>query len=235
MAGNNGHDGHGHSCSHEHGACDHGDGHGHGNGDLGSQAVQEWNLYQEVDTTRLQCLNEAEPDSLKRVLRPWEQRTDTSLPILSSDADQELLMCIPFTSPVKIRSICIIGAGDQENPAHVKAFINQESMDFSSAGSTNSVQEWDLVERNPQGEVEYPTKYTRFQNVSRLWLYVNQNFGADVTKIQYIGFKGTSTKYKRQAVEAKYEIRPLPGKTGNLENERDVPGIMGESSWNVKF
>ena len=207
-----GHGGGGHSCEHDHGE----------QGDGAEGLAEEWGLYREVDTTRLSCLNEAEPDSLKRVLRPWDQRTDTSLPLLTSDADEQLLMCIPFTSPVKIRSICVIGAGGPENPAAMKAFVNHESMDFSSADTTRAVQEWQLVERNPMGDVHYPTKYTKFQNVSVLWLYVTSNFGADVTKIQYIGLRGSSTKYRREAVKTAYEVQPTAS-TREIRGESNFP------------
>ena len=50
--------------------------------------------------------------------------------------------------------------------------------------------------------------FTKFQNISKLWLYVSDNFGADETKIMYVGFKGEFTKYRREAVQAVYESRP---------------------------
>lgn len=192
-------DGHGHSCSHAH--------HDHSHDD--EQDGEAWSLYTQVDNMNLMALNEADPNSLGNVLRPWHQRCDTSLPILRSDADEQLLLKIPFVSPVGIRSICIIGAGDRENPATVKAYVNQEVMDFATAESTKPVQVFELVERNPEGEVECPTKFTRFQNVHTLWLFISRNFGADVTEVRYIGLKGIHTQYKREAVHTVYESRPM--------------------------
>lgn len=192
-------DRHGHTCSHAHHDHDHDE-------DSGGEA---WSLFEQVNTNALICLNEAIPDSLQHVLRPWHKRCDPNLPTLRSDADEQLLICIPFVSPVKIKSICIIGAGDQENPSKVSAFINNEVLDFSGADNTRPVQTWDLVERNVDGRVEYPTKYTKFQDVSKLWLYVKENFGAEYTEIRYIGLKGEFTKYKREAVHTVYESRPM--------------------------
>ncbi|CAN8066305.1 unnamed protein product [Agarophyton chilense] len=189
----------GHTCSHAHHDHDHED-------EAGGEA---WELFKQVDTNALICLNEAQPDSLKHVLRPWYKRCDTTLPTLKSDADDQLLMCIPFISPVKIKSICIIGAGDIENPSHMKAYLNDEVLDFSSVEGKRPIQEWDLTERNVDGVIEYPTKYTKFQNVTKLWLFVSDNFGADFTEIRYIGLKGEYTKYKREAVNTVYESRPL--------------------------
>lgn len=191
-------DDHGHSCSHAHDEQKHDD----------NQDGEAWSLYKQVDNNDLMALNEAEPNSLVNVLRPWHQRCDTSLPTLRSDADEQLLLKIPFVSPVGIRSFCIIGAGDRENPATVKAFVNLEVMDFSTAESAKPVQTFELVERNAEGEVEYPTKFTRFQNVHTLWLFITRNFGAPVTEIRYIGLKGIYTQYKREAVHTVYESRP---------------------------
>ena len=189
--------GHG-GCSHEHHDHEH-------EGEPG----ELWSLFSAVDTLRLQCLNESTPNSLQNVLRPWHQRCDRSRPKLRSNADEQLLMCIPFTSPVKIKSICVIGAGDIENPSHMSAFVDNEHMDFDSAESTKPVQSWDLVERNPDGNVEYPCNLAKFRNVSTLWLFIDRNFGAEHTEIMYLGLKGESTKYKREAVHTVYESRPM--------------------------
>ena len=35
-------------------------------------------LYQKIDTEKLQCLNEAEEGSGKKVFRPWDERLDKS-------------------------------------------------------------------------------------------------------------------------------------------------------------
>lgn len=153
--------GHGHAhgaCGHEH--AEHG-GHEHDHGqDEGGEA---WALYEKIDTDRLLCLNEKRRDSLKDVLRPWHQRLDTTLPTLESDMDEQLLMCIPFVSPVKIKSIAILGAGDEGNPAVMSAYVNQETMDFSSTESTRPVQTWELTRRVGDGLMEYPTRFTKFQ------------------------------------------------------------------------
>ncbi|PXF47586.1 PITH domain-containing protein 1 [Gracilariopsis chorda] len=205
---------HGHTCSHAHHDHDHDE-------DGGGEA---WALFEQVNTEALICLNEADPDSLKHVLRPWYKRCDPSLPTLKSDADEQLLMCIPFVSPVKIKSICIIGAGGGVSPSHMKAYINDEVLDFSSVASKRPIQEWDLIENNIDGMVDYPTKYTRFQNVSKLWLFVDTNFGADLTEIMYIGLKGEYTKYKREAVNTVYESRPLKA-SEDVKNTSNMPSM----------
>lgn len=223
MSGQGHGDGHGHGHGHGHSCGDDHHDHDHDHGeDTGGEA---WSLFEQVDTNGLICLNELEPNSLQHVLRPWHERNNPSLPILTSDADEQLLMCIPFTSPVKIKSVCVIGAGDVENPAKLAAFVNNESMDFAEAESSRAVQEWDLVERNVDGSVEYPTKFTKFQNVSKLWLFVKSNFGGEVTKVMYVGLKGEFTKYKREAVHTVYESRPLKAAKDVTENRMTRMGM----------
>lgn len=208
------------------------DNHGHAHG-TGSHIHGEdeggegWALYQQVDTARLICLNEKRQDSLKDVLRPWDQRFDTSLPTLDSDVDPQLLICIPFVSPVKIKSICIVGAGDAEGPARMSAFLNHEVMDFASVETTTPIQEWELARgmHPAEGVVEYPTKYTKFQNVNKLWLFVSRNFGAPSTSVMYIGLKGVHTKHKREAVQTTYELRPVK-KPGDVKDEEQFPKLM---------
>lgn len=190
--------GSGHSCGAE---CDHS-----AEADVGGT---EWSLYTRVNMDGVACLNEATASSGRRVLRPWEKRLDRSLPILRSDCDEQLLLIIPFTSPVKIKSICVIGVGGQESPAEVRAFVNREGMDFGAADSVDCVQKWELVEGNGDGAVEYPTRFSKFQNVSTLTLFFNRNYGAETTGIQYVGLKGEFTEYKREAVRSVYESRPL--------------------------
>ena len=57
------------------------------------------------------------------------------------------------------------------------------------------------------GVIEYPTRFSRFQNVNRLWLFFEDCHGADHTTISYIGLSGVGTEHKREAVQAVYESR----------------------------
>lgn len=148
------------SCGHNH------DCGAHGHGESGDDG-EEWSLFNEVDTERCFALNEAVPGSLKGVLKPWTERLQTE-PVLRSDSDEQLLICIPFCTAVKLKAICLIGSGGQENPKTMKAFLNVESMDFSSAESTTPIQTWDLIDDNQNGTIEYRTKYTKFQNVQNV-------------------------------------------------------------------
>lgn len=128
----------------------------------------------------------------------------------SNDGDPELLVYIPFTTDVKIKSISIVGGADGTSPSKMRVFINREGIDFSDAQDMQAIQEWDLVE-NLQGVLEYQTRYSKFQSVANITLHFPDNFGGDTTQIHYIGLKGEATQLKRDVVATiVYELRPNP-------------------------
>ena len=63
-----------------------------------------YSLYQKIDFSKMECLNESEEDSGKRVFRPWQSRLDkNSSDCVTSDCDAELLFNIPFTGNIKLK------------------------------------------------------------------------------------------------------------------------------------
>ena len=81
----------GHGHSHGHGGCDHGEA-----GKVGEEQGVAYSLYQKIDMNNLTCLNEELENSGKTVFTPWETRLDREK-FVQSDADEELLINIPFT------------------------------------------------------------------------------------------------------------------------------------------
>ncbi|KAL9227260.1 hypothetical protein vseg_002973 [Gypsophila vaccaria] len=186
------------ACMHDHSCEDH-------------DCSSDWSLYKHIDIPKVSALNEAVSGSVKSVFKPWEQRLNFSGEFLASnEGDPELIVYIPFTSDVKIKSISIVGGSDGTSPSKMRAFINREGIDFSDAQSMQAIQEWDLAE-NMQGVLEYQTRYSKFQGVANLTLHFPNNFGADTSQIHYIGLKGEATQMKRDVVATiVYELMPNP-------------------------
>ncbi|KAG6598301.1 PITH domain-containing protein 1 [Cucurbita pepo subsp. pepo] len=186
------------ACLHDHSCEDH-------------DCSSDWSLYKHIDLPRVSALNEATPGSVKTVFKAWEHRLNSSGDHLeSNEGDPELIVFIPFTSDVKIKSIAIIGGPDGTSPSKMRAFINREGIDFSDAQSMQAVQEWDLAE-NLQGVLEYQTRYSKFQSVANITLHFPDNYGGDTSQIHYIGLKGEATQLKRDVVATiVYEITPNP-------------------------
>lgn len=191
-------------------------------GELHDEYDESNDLFQFVDNQAISCLNEAQPGSCKGVVRPYSQRLDTSRgDLCSDDDDPELMLHIPFTVAVKLSSFVVLGGDGGSAPAHVRAFINRDGLDFSDAANAAPVQEWDLAE-DLLGALEYPTQRSKFQNVSSLTLHFTENHGGTAdemaTRVRYVGLKGIGTQNRRGIVDALYEVRPVP-KSNALGNE----------------
>eukprot|EP00242_Pyramimonas_sp_CCMP2087_P003791 CAMPEP_0198214572 /NCGR_PEP_ID=MMETSP1445-20131203/42488_1 /TAXON_ID=36898 /ORGANISM="Pyramimonas sp., Strain CCMP2087" /LENGTH=186 /DNA_ID=CAMNT_0043889835 /DNA_START=76 /DNA_END=633 /DNA_ORIENTATION=+ len=157
-------------------------------------------LHGYIDTTKVTVLNASNPDCLKNIFRPWDQRLARDVePLHSDEDDPELLLFIPFTSDVKIRTIMIIGGPDGSSPSRMRVFTNREGLDFQSVADLPAVQEWDLLE-NLNGEVEYQTRFTKFQGVANLTIHLPTSFGGDRSTIWFVGLRGEGTKNVRQPV-----------------------------------
>ncbi|CEG81475.1 hypothetical protein RMATCC62417_15674 [Rhizopus microsporus] len=149
---------------------------------------EQFLLYSKIDLDNIRCLNEAEPNSGQKVIRPWNERMDDTK-YLESDADEQLIVFVPFTGIVKLRSICLRTDNTDAAPSKVKVFINREDVDFDAAESYTPVQEFDLVQGSNE-VIEYTTKATKFSNVRNITLFFSENFGEDTSIIRYLGFKG---------------------------------------------
>ncbi|XP_014248172.1 PITH domain-containing protein GA19395 [Cimex lectularius] len=191
----------------------HGHGHGHGHGCDGDHDHDEtpemglqYSLFSKIDLDNLQCLNEAVEDSGKTIFKPWERRLDREL-FVESDADEELLINIPFTGNIKLKGIIVIGGEDQTHPSKMKLYKNIPRMTFDDT-SVPVDQEFDL-HPDANGTLEYSTMAVKFSTVHHLTVYFPQNFGALTTRLYYIGLRGEFTPAHRHGVTiCSYEAKP---------------------------
>ncbi|XP_015114152.1 PITH domain-containing protein CG6153 [Diachasma alloeum] len=175
----------------------------HSTAELGVQ----YNLFEKIDTTGAECLNESEDGAGIKVFKPWEERLNHDK-FVESDVDDELLFNIPFTGNVKLKGIIIIGGPEGSHPAKVKLFKNKEHMTFDDVGITPD-QEFELV-KDDHGVHEYPIKVVKFSSVHHLSLHFVGNSGAETTRIDYIGLKGEWTPGHRHGVTiCNYEAFPM--------------------------
>ena len=119
-----------------------------------------------------------------------------------------ILICfIRFTGSVKLKSLTIIGGEDGSAPSRVKCFINRDDIDFTNVESFKKavVQEFELP-YDKKGEIDHPTKMTKFSSCTSLTLFFDENHGAQTTKIYWIGLKGDFTPLSKQIVVTAYEL-----------------------------
>ncbi len=92
----------------------------------------EYSLFRKINLDEVECLNEAEENSGRTVFKPWEQRMDKEK-FVESDADEELLLNIPFSGNVKLKGLIVVGAEDGRHPAKMRLFKNRPHMTFDEA------------------------------------------------------------------------------------------------------
>ncbi|XP_020273745.1 PITH domain-containing protein At3g04780 [Asparagus officinalis] len=142
-----------------------------------------------IDWRGIECLNHNSSHALANALKQG-YRDDDGLH-LESDADEQLLIYIPFTQVVKLHSIVIKGP-EEEGPKTVKLFANKENMGFSNV---NDYPPSDSIVLSPETLEVIPVtlKYVKFQNVRSLTIFIEDNQGGDeITKVQKILLYGTT-------------------------------------------
>ena len=102
-------------------------------------------------------------------------------------------------------------------PQTLKIFHNSDDLDFSTAGDLPPTQTLTVSQTNDIQEL--PVKRAKFGNVYSLTLFVEDNFGHDVTRIYWLGFKGEFTELNREPVEVLYE------KAANPKDHELIAGI----------
>ncbi|KAK9457932.1 galactose-binding domain-like protein [Dipodascopsis uninucleata] len=191
----------------------HSNGHDHGHGSHSHSPPPEptsdsQSLYKYINHDLVWTMNESERDMGKAIIKPYDERFDTNK-ILESDADEQLIMYIPFTGLVKIYSILIRTPSDDYAPQTIKIFKNRDDIDFSVAGDLAANQT--II--HPSGVsdiVEYPLKRSVFTNVKNITLFVEDNHGGDTTKLTYIGLRGEWKELSKDPVITIYEAAANP-------------------------
>lgn len=140
------------------------------------------NLSQYIDTTNLSCLNSKHP-------------VEASTLNMISDADEQLLLHVPFTQIVKVHGIKVTG-----NVRTLSVWVNRlNNMGFEDAESESPTQTWVLQGGKPAGE-HLLTNFVRFQNVSSLTFFIKDNRDdSDCTRVDRLlieGFPGASMQMK---------------------------------------
>ncbi|KAH7366756.1 PITH domain-containing protein [Plectosphaerella cucumerina] len=215
-----------HDHSHSHG--DDGHGHVHDHSDDITPALQH-SLYQQINFDEVTTLNETVRDSGRAIVRKtWAERLSED-PELASDADEQLLMNIPFTAQVKLHSLLLRTSDSPSAPRTLHVFLNRDDIDFSSAEDAQPTQTFELSRTSQVQEI--PVKRALFAGVRRLTLFFPDNFEDEdeTTRVSYLGFKGEWSALGRAPTNIIYEsaARPNDHVVRGAESNQMGSGIGG--------
>lgn len=121
----------------------------------------------------------------------------------------QMLTYHSFTAQVKLHSILIRTSPADCAPKTLHLYINRDDLDFSAAEDTQPLQVLELSQTSDVQEI--PVKRALFGKVHRLVLFFVDNFGDDVSRVSYVGFKGEWTRLGKAPANILYEAAPQPG------------------------
>ncbi|KJA13326.1 hypothetical protein HYPSUDRAFT_73060 [Hypholoma sublateritium FD-334 SS-4] len=199
---------HNDGCGHE----SHDHDHDHDAAVLGYQD----NLFQHIDRPNVVALN-ANGDAAE-IIKPWHLRLDEAK-YIESDADDQLIIRVPFTGTVRLKAILLKAGPSGHTPASISLFPNEPTLDFDDIQDRKSTQEVVVPQNREVGE--YAVKTAKFTNISSITLFVPASQGEDTSRIYYLGFLGTWTESKTQPVITVYETQ------ANLADHEKIQGMDG--------
>jgi len=195
-------------CSHE-GEHDHDH---HGQSDVGPQD----NLYTHIDRSNVVALNAL--GGGPAVIKPWHERLDEQVS-LESDADDQMILRVPFTGSVKLRALLLKTGPLEQTPVKVMLFANEDNLDFEDVTDKRATQEFNIAQAREVGE--YAVMAAKFSNLSSITLFFPASQGADTTQIYYVGFLGHWIERKNNPIITVYETQ------ANLADHEKIQGTDG--------
>lgn len=145
-----------------------------------------------INLASVECLNEDPKHSLRSMI--VNNYNDPSRYLCSLD-DEQLLIKIGFNQKISLKEIVIKCAEnvveEKSYPTKIKIYKNESSMDFADAESETPLQEILLTEEDATNGSRIKIRQSRFQNISSVVLFVEENAGFEKTKIHHIGLFGS--------------------------------------------
>ena len=124
---------------------------------------------------------------------------------------------ISFAGQLKLHAVLIRADTSDCCPQTLKVYHNRDDLDFSTAADLAATQT--LTISQTSGIQELQVKRAKFGNTYNLTLFVEDNYGGDITRLYWIGFKGEITELNREPFEVLYE------KAANPKDHELIAGI----------
>ncbi|KAH7061746.1 galactose-binding domain-like protein [Auriculariales sp. MPI-PUGE-AT-0066] len=161
---------------------------------LGTDAT---NIYNLVDKANVHGLNLTVPEHARDVIKPWDQRDETTK-FAESNVDDQLILHIPFIENVRVRAILLKLGRGEVTPRRLRIFINSPSS--SDFGDLEDIKpHLDIALQDGEtGIIEYPLRAPSFTNTNSVTLFFSDSSEGDQSRVFYVGFKGVTNAAKKE-------------------------------------
>ncbi|CAG8612292.1 8637_t:CDS:2 [Ambispora leptoticha] len=138
-----------------------------------------------ITLNQIDCLNQLENHNVRNAFTKDDS-------YLESDVDEQLLISIPFNQSVKLHSLKITAKDIEHAPKTIKLYVNRINFGFDETDSIEATQTLELTEKDYEETSVIPLRFVKFQAVTSLVLFVQDNLGdEDTTIIKNLVFIGS--------------------------------------------
>lgn len=142
-------------------------------------------MSEQITLNQVDCLNQQTANHVRNALKADET-------YLESDCDEQLIISVPFNQAIKLHSLRIIPKDIAHAPKSVKLYVNKLHLGFDETDSVEETQLITLTEKDYEGNGLISLRFVKFQNVTSVILFVEDNLGdEETTQIKQVVFIGS--------------------------------------------
>jgi len=131
-------------------------------------------LFTVIDRDKVFGLNLTVPEDAKELIKAWDDRESVDRWV-DSGVDDQLIIHVPFTQSVKVRSVILKPARGEVCPHRLRIYANYpRGIDFNDAEDITPHLEMTLLE-GENGVTEYPLRVAAFTSVNSLTLFFSES------------------------------------------------------------
>ncbi|GJJ68174.1 thioredoxin 1 [Entomortierella parvispora] len=138
-----------------------------------------------ITLNQVDCLNQQTANHIRNALKADET-------FLESDVDEQLIVSVPFNQAIKLHSIKIVPKDIAHAPKTIKLYVNKLTLGFDETDSVEETQTIVLSEKEYEANGVIPLRFVKFQNVTSVILFIEDNLGEEeTTQIKQLIFIGS--------------------------------------------
>lgn len=174
-------------------------------------AGNEW-LDKYIDKASVESRGSAAGGHAGEIFRPFSERLFEDTVLVTDpetdlnqfeDPSEGIVVSVPFTCPVKLTGITVIGGANGKSPSRLDLFSN--ITDFTVINELQPTQSVENLVEDFCGAVEHPVRVAKFAHVTNLMMRFPKP--PEEFSIYWIGIRGVASGAQRRAVVTVYESR----------------------------